>query len=321
MEFNPTDNRVVSLAAHQLLRERKFHCILTTYPPMGSLALADQLSRRYGVPWIADLRDIPDEIDTGRVHWRTRRAVNALEAACASASHLVTVSEPLAERLRRDYRLARPVTTIYNGFEVDDIVHVEGKQPSDSIFRITYCGSFGYGRSLSLLQRSLRLLKIRGCSLDGVEIHIYGSRRSPSDWSDDICPDVPIKFHGRVPHETALRAESASAILLSLASPGAQGILTSKIFEYAMVGRPVLSIPADSGALDEFIRNAEIGLASSDPEEIATLIARHICEWRRTGALPVVVPNRDYLSAFSRRAQAARLVELVQVLLGRPQAP
>ncbi|NCA81176.1 MAG: hypothetical protein EOM72_00320 [Opitutae bacterium] len=305
--------RAIESAADRLLSGRRFDCLLTTFPPLDSLVVVDRLSRRHRIPWIADLRDIPDEIDVRRKRWVTRRSVRLLSSACASAAHLLTVSDPLAARLRTEYGLNVPVTTVYNGFEESDLPPAAADGGSRA-FIIAYCGNFGYGRDLSLLLRGLDDLSDRGTDLQGVEIHLYGvsdvSRLQVGRWRSA----ARIRCQGKVSHAASLRAQRESAILLSLSSPGARGILTSKIFESAMVGRPVLSIPADGDVLDQFVRETRIGLASSDVHEVAAFIEGHVRSWRETGRLPVAASDRERLAGYSRRNQAGKLIELMEKL-------
>lgn len=310
IQYSVVANRTVERAAGLLLKRQRFDCMLTTYPPLGSLIVADRISRRYQLPWIADLRDIPDEIDVQRKRWVTRRSVRLLSRACSSAAHLLTVSDPLASRLRTEYALKVPITTVYNGYEESDYPAAIPSENSGE-FRITYCGSFGYGRDLTLLFQALEILRDRGMDLRQVGIHLYGVSEIPRQNVRNWRSPVGIHCHGMVPHREALHAQMDSAILMSLSSPNTQGILTSKIFEFAMVGRPVLSIPSDGNVLDHFVRAARIGLASGDATEIAGYIEGHLQAWRMTKRLPVTSPDQQYIGTFSRRAQAEKVVELM----------
>lgn len=315
-ELQPRAAMICSIAeaGDQLLARRRFDCMLATHPPMGTLRVADSLARKHRIPWIADLRDIPDEIDVHRRRWITRRSVAMLSRVCLSASHIVTVSDPLRERLRSHYGLTSPVSVVHNGFEEDLLAGIEIPQRSNS-FRITYCGHLSYGRNPVLVLDALELLASRGVDLGGVGVHFYGTalngtlslKRRPS-WAMVHC-------HGRASHHDTLVAQAESAVLLSLASPGAPGILTSKIFEYAMIGRPVLSIPADNSVLDDFVRCAAIGTVCDSAEEVARFLEGHLGMWRKTGLLPRTEPKHSYLQQFSRKAQSARLAAVVMSIL------
>lgn len=313
MHGHSTALRAIEAAADSLLNQRRFDALLTTFPPMDSLCVADRLSRKHRIPWIADLRDIPDEIDVGRKRWVTRRSIRLLSSACASASHLLTVSDPLAARLRATYGLNVPVTTVYNGFEESDRPP-EAETSTSRKFILSYCGNMGYGRDVSLVLQALDLLADRGTDLQDVEIHLYGVPDISALESGGGRSMDRIRCHGRVPHAVSLQAQMESAILLSLASPKTQGILTSKIFECGMIGRPVLSVPADGDVLDQFVREARIGLASSDLDEIAAFIEGHLRFWRETGRLPTACPDSQHLAGYSRRNQAEKLIQLMKTL-------
>ncbi|MBN2108972.1 MAG: glycosyltransferase [Deltaproteobacteria bacterium] len=315
MHDSAAANRAVSRAAFRLLSERHFDCMLTTYPPMGSLLLADRLSQKFNLPWIADLRDIPDEFDSSRREWITRRTARMLGKACASAAHILTVSEPLGRRLKSHYALQAPISIVYNGFE-DDLFAQQELPATDKFFRITYCGNFGSGRDPLMLFDALDMLASQGESMQGVEVHFYGTRnkdilRATRRWKG------MLQCHGVVPHAEALAAQMQSAILLSLSSPSCQGILTSKIFEYAMIGRPVLSIPPDDDVLDDFIQKARIGHVGRSVEDVAAFIKNHLAFWRATGMLPRSCPDKTYIGQFSRSSQAGKVNDAIRQVLRR----
>jgi glycosyltransferase involved in cell wall biosynthesis len=317
LEFCGAANRAVARAADRLLAQRKFDCLMTTYPPMGSLRVTDQLARKHRLHWIADLRDIPDEFDWQRQRWITRRSVRVLERACASAAHLLTVSEPLGDRLRSAYAIKAPVTIVQNGFEEELMAGLDSVN-ADTVFRITYCGNLGYGRNPQLLFEALDLLLSRQVDLSGVEVHYYG--QSPSS---AFCPKPGrsaglLHCHGLVPHREALSAQLRSAILLSLATPSARGILTSKVFECAMLGRPILSIPPDGDVLDQFVRESGAGHVGNTAEDVAQFLLVHLAAWRKTGLLPQTSPNQSYLRQFSRRAQAKKVGDVLRQVLKCP---
>jgi len=309
-------NRATWHGANDLLSKRQFDCMITTYPPMGSLRVIDALSRRHKIPWVADLRDIPDEHDPQRSHWITRRRVYFLSHACASASHILTVSKPLKEHLKSQYGMNVPVTVVYNGFEENHFEALESSEASKS-FDVTYCGSLGYGRSPTLLFEGLDLLISRGVDINHVRICFYG-RHNPNHLGlNRFYSSKLIRYYGMVDHRETLVAEKNSAILLSLSCPtSAKGIISCKIFDYAMIGRPVLSIPPDNSTLDEFVREANIGSICATAEDVADTIGGYLEMWHEKGRLPKTNPNMDYLMKFSRRAQAMKFGEILERLCG-----
>jgi len=108
---------LVARAASRLLQAERYDCLLTTYIPLSSLRVADDLHQRFGIPWIADLRDIPDQFDPERRDRVVRRRAELLAGFCHSAAHWITVSPPLQEGSEERYSPRCPVSVIYNGCE------------------------------------------------------------------------------------------------------------------------------------------------------------------------------------------------------------
>lgn len=311
--LNLSYRRAVHRVIRRLLEERQFDCVLTTSPPLGSLVVAYRISRAFSIPWVADLRDLPDEHDLQREEMGVRRGVDIVSKACSTAAHVITVSEPLAERLRCCYGLQQPIAVIYNGFD-ESVMQAIRVPTVGEEFSITYCGSGGYGRDIGLLMEALNLLGRRGVDLSGVGVKIYGVPDPRGIHAEEWIDSGFIKFYGRVPHVKALEAQANSGVVVSLASPAGKGIMTSKIFECAVLGRPVLSMPAARDVLDEFIERSKIGLASSDAGEIATFLEKHVRSWRASGELPSCAADKEFLMGFSRRAQAAKLINMIDGL-------
>ncbi len=305
-------NTLIERASADLIRQERFDCMVTTFQPMGSPIVANRLHRRFGIPWIADLRDLPDQFEPSRRHWLTERKAKMLGKACQSAAHLTTVSPPLKEALEQRYSITCGVTVIYNGYEDVCASSVSGIEESKT-FDIAYFGVIYGGRTLHLLQQGLDLLASRGISLEGVRVRLYGRIVMSVLGLTPNAPSTALFSNlGFIAHADAMAAMRSSAVLVSLASPGAKGILTSKIFEYAVAGRPVLSIPCDHDVLDEFIHDTRIGCSCNSAEEVAGFLGGLLAEWRASGRLPQSNPDPDHLAKFSRRAQADVFAGIVE---------
>src|SRR5690606_27569135 len=108
-------------AARRLFREWRPDVIFASGPPFSVHVIARRLSRVSGVPWIAEYRDrwSDDPYEFGYTTKLTKYMERKLEDAClASASGVVTVSEPWAEMYRQWAGL--PVAVVYNGYDPVD---------------------------------------------------------------------------------------------------------------------------------------------------------------------------------------------------------
>ena len=309
--------RLVYREAAERLEHEHYDALLTTFPFEASLQVAHRLHVRSGLPWIADLRDLPDEFDVERRCWTTRRRAARVERLCRDAARLVTVSEPLQRALETRYGMRMPVDVVPNGYD-ENAFDACPETAASGFFDVLFCGGArrGDGRSAELLGRGVEVLRARGVDLEGVRIVLLGPNDAESlGLGRPGQLPVPVIRRGEVPHPEALAAMCSSAVLVSLASPGAEGILTSKIFEYARAGRPVLGIPRDHNGLDGFIERSRIGRACDTAEEVADYLSGLIGTWRKTGVLPATDVDRDFLAGFSRRAQARRLGEIIRQCL------
>jgi glycosyltransferase involved in cell wall biosynthesis len=97
----------------------------------------------------------------------------------------------------------------------------------------------------------------------GVELHIVGEGVKRPEYEALVAAHgVPVKFHGRVPHEAVPRYIAAADLCVapydaSAFSSGELGYSTMKIPEYLGVGRPVASVP--SGRIRTLIAEGRTG--------------------------------------------------------------
>ena len=283
--------------------------VIVSVPQPGSLPVARVIAKRLGVPWVVDFRDIPDELDVGHKKAITRREFSYTVEQCRDAAFAVTVSKPLKTALLERYGL-KDVELVYNGYEgtyrggSDGILRTKN-------FDILYTGVFVGGRDPELLLCALDLLQEQGFDLNGVRFIFVGiSPETAQRFESHKCYALVLAL-GKRSRAECLRLQREAGLLVSLASPGCAGILTSKVFDYANASRPVISVPCDHDALDEFIKNAGIGASFDDAKEVAEYLKEQILAWRN--GMPAVgyTPNCRYLESFSRKNQTARFAEMI----------
>ena len=127
---------VADAALEELLSRESFHALISSSPPEITHLIAEKASRDFGIPWVADFRDLWTgnhyyPYDALRKFFDRRLEKEILGAASA----LVTVSEPLCRTLRSLHR-QKTVVPITNGYEPDEIIRGE----LHTKFSITYTG-------------------------------------------------------------------------------------------------------------------------------------------------------------------------------------
>jgi len=287
------------LAGRRLLRRWRADVIVASSGPPTALLIANSLASRHGLPWVAEFRDLwTDNHLYPHPQWR-RRIERRLEAAVVSrAAGLVTVSAPLADRLRRNY--AAPVEVVYNGFDPGD--HGDGTTgPADRRLTIVYTGwlyeqqdptpLFEAIRNLGTGAKDLRLVFYRS---DHLRVH----RLALKYGIDDLVETREgVSFMG------SLRAQRAADVLLHLSwnDPLESGYFSGRLMQYFGARRPILSIGDSTNAPARVIADRGLGVALAHSGEIAGVLGHWLAEKRAGRAIPDIPVGAA--SEFSRENQ------------------
>ena len=313
---NPLSVRRKMLSAADLLMsQRPVDAIWSTFGPGLDLDVADAVSRKHRIPWVADFRDLPDQFERT---WRSRQKVRAEVRVCASAAALTTVSQGLADRLAE--RHLAPVSVVPHGFDPDDYPAATATQSSK--FTIGYFGRLYRGRSVGqdpapLFAALDRLAELGQVSLDDFRVEFYGGGRTIVEESTKghKCATV-VQWHTQIPHREALLKQQQATLLLLLSSSTVKGIMTSKLSSYLGARRPILSVPGDGDVTDEVLNRTGAGRSAASPSQIAELLLKWYREWKATGAVAFHGIDRE-VAKFSWECQAGKLAKVLDTITGR----
>ena len=301
----------------RLLRSQPFDLIVATSPPEVAFFAARALSRRTGVPWVADFRDL--WFQDLRLHqsavasWLSGIVQTRL---VRSAAALVTVSAGLQERLSR--HASREVLLSYNGpFEDADTRPQPAPArpwPAGEV-HLVYTGHVYKGRQdPEPLFRALAALDDEGDpAARRLRVDFYGHDEA---WLSGLAARYRlgdrVRFHGFVPHRESLAAQRAADAVLFLdwTAPTARGMLTGKLFEYLACGRPIIALGrrTDTEAA-ELIAGTRCGETLTSEEQIVAFLKRASAGTR--------LPDVDTSAArrYSRAEQARALIAALQARL------
>lgn len=220
--------------ARMLARER-FDIVLATAPPPAAHAVASQLSRRFGIPWVADFRD-PWGVRAPAFWRRWRRQVYLKNAAA-----IVAVNDTLSAHLQD--ACGRDVVTIFNGFDPDDMP----EQADRHARRVVFLGTLSAFNTLDALFSAL-------ARLHGEFVHIGAERAYDLRERARQNGLTRVISAGYLPRARALElAATASVFALSL-KPDLELAVSAKTFDYIGLGGPVLCL-GEHGALADFVRS------------------------------------------------------------------
>lgn len=323
--------------------------VLITVSPFEHAGIGSKLARRFGIPYVLDLRD-PWALDGWLLHshhFEWRRAFRGMRAALGDADGVV-MNVPGARACveRMIPRPGRsPYAVVTNGWEPEDFPSLPMIPPGD-VMRIRFAGSFvcrfmrwrsplrrlrasllgrgeridERGRSPLFLLEAIRRLRKRGDPAGHATVLEVAGGREPE--VDEIvrasgCPDA-FKHLGYLPHDQSTRFIAGADVLLlpmhGLPHGERARMVPGKLYEYLATGRPILGLCPTGDArewIDEVPRARTVD--PTDPEAIADAIAELHAEWRSGGLAPSI--RSPGAERFTRARQAAKLVHYLRTVL------
>ena len=245
--------RVLYLASNQLsdasfyrrgVREimsmnRRFDVVLSSYGPLSSHRIAGRLKEK-GIAgqWIADFRD-PVAMS---FRWQAGMARRYVRKVGDQADGLNAVSRGVLQTLGfQDHGRSIP-----NGFDREDMEHLRPLSlPGSPLLRFAYCGQIYEGRRdltpfFTILGRMLQEGVLQPEEVQvlyaGAEGTIMAAQARTAGAEHVVC-DV-----GGIDRAQALALQQHADVLLmaSWNTRSETGLLTGKLLEYMMIGKPVI---------------------------------------------------------------------------------
>jgi glycosyltransferase involved in cell wall biosynthesis len=306
-------------AVEKLLAQGEhFDAVLTSSPPHSTQLIGLALQKKYGLPWLADLRDPWTDIYYTKDLHRTAAAAwldARYESQVLRHADAVLVTSPETERLFRrklpDLATGK-ITVLPNGHDEADFQ--QAVAPPRNCLRITHTGTITARYRIEHLLRALAdcaaaypavplRLRFVGQVDAGVRAQVVAAGLAEAT---EFLPFVPHQ-------ESVAYLQSSSALLMAIPDVALnKGILPGKIFEYLAARKQVLCVgPAGSDA-DVVLREAGAGLALpyDDYALMYSTLAGLAERWLRSPDLDL--PASPAVARYSRRGQAERLAELVR---------
>jgi len=271
--------------AIKLFETERIDAILSSSSPETVHLIAHDLKLKYGVPWVADFRDLWTQNPYYPYSPLRRWIDKKLELKTLSqADALITTSHILANDLK-SLHSNKKVFTIHNGFDPEDVK----SETVVSSFNITYTGVLYNGkRDPSLLFQCIKEL-IRDGKLNPKEVSIdfYGKNQY---WLERMINrhrlnDI-VRQYGFISREECLKKQRQSQILLLLNwnHPNEKGIYSGKIFEYLAARRPILSIGAPPGSvIIELLEKTNAGVHCYDLTSLKVQLLKFYEEYKLKG--------------------------------------
>jgi glycosyltransferase involved in cell wall biosynthesis len=301
--------------ATRRLNGRKLDAIWATAPGYAPIRLGRDLAEVFRVPWLADFRDIPEQemgmprILRGRLLvWRT---IQRRKQLVSTAAVLTSVSPHHCLLLKT--QLGKRCELLYNGYDHEAFTS-EPPVATDR-FRIVYTGRIlsRWYQDPTLLFAALDGLFAAGQVDPGhVEVSFLGTdERIVAEIAGAYRSAQCIRNYGRLAYSEVPSVLRRACILLLLTNIGRKGILTTKLFEYLAMRRPILCVSAEiDDDIPVLLRETKSGVGTCSLEEIQRFILRLYHQWLADTMVPSM-PDEPAIEVFSRKTQAERLAALL----------
>jgi glycosyltransferase involved in cell wall biosynthesis len=238
-----------------------------------------------GVPVLLDLHEAMPEFFRSRfpraanpISYRLLRLQERLSIALAN--EVLTVNEPLAERLRRLGTRPDRLTVILNSPDLrlfDPAAHPRRRFMADGKLRVVYTGALTPTYELDVVLRAVASL---GRTQPDLPVHATfygrGDAQAPLEaLAADLGIADRVSFPGRIPIEDVPRAVAVADIGLAPTrlDPFTGMSLSTKLLEYAAMDKPVVASRLPT--VERYFDAATLALYEpGDPESLASTILR-----------------------------------------------
>lgn len=309
---------IISACDHVILSSSP-DLIIATYPYSAPLLAAEHLSKKYSIPWIADMRDafhLDHRISDSYVRSRIRRIEKRV---LSSSSCVVSLSQSIAANLEVSNT---PQITILNSYDdrlVSSPEHTN--KPPDNTIRILYTGTYDNGYLTKPFLQFLKLLSTGNVELGNLHLHFTAIGRGWEYANEWACiqdnEQLTLRLLPQATRAACSNYCQNADILLVFGWSNLQGkaVLTGKIFDYISYKKPVMAISQSTHDLHKFVNRYRIGNVFQSSEELLSFFSSH-CSNKHEILARFPTPDSELLySEISATRNAKRYSSAIKSLL------
>jgi len=302
--------------ACEIIKKEGITKVITSSPPHSSQLIGFKLKKKFGVEWIADLRDPWTDIfyyGLLRHSFLSRRIDRHYEqTVLKNADICFTVSQKLKEIFiaKDDHIDPGKFHIIPNGYDEGDFEDV-GKSEQGKDFVIGYTGTISDQYEPWVFLKAFSNLVHH--SLGKVSLEITGTA-SPAiaSFAEKLGIRDHISINPPVPHNEipGLLVRKSVLLLVIPRVDNADLILTGKLFEYLASRRPVILIGPKNGDAANILQECGSGYSFDWDAEIE--ITQHLLMLKDQHERGLLFnPKNAILNKYSRRNQAKEIEKLL----------
>lgn len=304
--------------AGQIVHEYKpIQAIIATSPPASSLLCGYLISKRYNIPWIADLRDswtTAPNFGKGRYGFYEKGNRYLEKRILNSASHIIAATDGIKHGLMSSCD-NRQCTVINNGYDEEDFSNIPPITKEPNKLQFVYAGSFSGTQTPEYFLKALAYLQ-KEQDLSRIEVLFIGQFQDIyKQMVNSLGLNQIVKYIGYVPHSQSIaHIKNADVLLLFINDLGAEEVLTGKIFEYLATGNYIFGMVPE-GEAASLIKKLNVGTII-EPNSISNIVdglRTIISLWENNEIKPQL--ESSAIKKFSRKEQTKQLSNILENML------
>jgi glycosyltransferase involved in cell wall biosynthesis len=304
-------------AAKAWMQSSPMPVLFSTSPPVTTHLAALWLKRKYGARWIADFRD-PLCGNPFRKLFRARIVDKFIEwQVFRHADAVIANTEAVADLWGKRYPNARPrIHVIWNGFD-PDIVPKALPLPVRREKTLTHVGTTYGSRQPTILLKSVeRLARDQRLKPHSLQVRLFGPAHL-----EPPATELINRLHGtgavdfqpaHLSREQSRRitAESDYLLLLDVLDKGSGLQVPAKIFEYILIGRPILALTIRGSSVERILSRSGIPHVCLYPDAAEKEVDALVLNFMSYPSDPTA-PSTWFMENFDARVQAKFLSGLI----------
>jgi glycosyltransferase involved in cell wall biosynthesis len=310
--------------ALRIIRKQRVDAVWSTFPITTAHRIGLEVSRRAGLPWIAEFRDPMWQHD-----WppepRANVAWKELEKQIFPAADWLVFTAPSAiDMYRERFPALDPerLRVIENGYDEETFSRAErelsdnpvnSRDPNGPVTLLHSGIVYRSERDPTHFFAAVAALKAKGLAGAQTLRIILRASGEESDYQRDLerlgITDI-VRLERGIDYVAALREMLTVDGLLLLQASNCNAQVPAKLYEYLRARRPIVALTDPAGDTARTLRAAGAGLIArlDSQEEIETALASFIMRVR-DGSARALVPAD--VTRYSRESQTGQLAELL----------
>ena len=299
----------------KIIKQEKPDVILSTAPPPTAHLIARKLARWSQIKWVADFRDPWTNIfyyEQLKINPISKKINQWLEKkVLKTADKIITVSDNFFPNFNSEDKTVR----IENGYDPDEIPKTKSAEAKNEKFTIRYIGSLKtnqfFRNFVDILKEISQTEKYR----KNIKLELIGYIDPQiKDYINKNLVKLETEIKNFIPHKEAIQKMAEADLLILAIGKGKQSknVISTKIFEYMMTGKPVLAFGDRDGSANKILRETNTGRMFSYDEyqEVKDFLVTIFKNWENNTSF--LSPNQNKIQQYSFENLTQKLINVLK---------